>query len=213
MYVVDRTFRFIVGAILAAFVMAASGMSAAKAEQAPMPTASAFLANPGQLLQQNPNGGSLLSNAVQQLALSDTSTFKVLLGLVANANDAQKGAIGQGLAQAAKIEVLTNQTLAADWQQQIAAIPDPSFKTAATNAFGDVQLGAVGGGAPGAGVGAFGGAGGGVGGGGPQDIRSSPTNTPSFTFTGGTAGASGSSSTGGSSTTTSSSGLETGNSQ
>jgi hypothetical protein len=199
MYVVDRTSRFIVGAILAAFVVAAVGMSAAKAEQAPTPTASEFLANPGQLLQQNANGGSLLANAVQQLALSDPSTFKVLLGLVANANDAQKGAIGQGLAQAAKIEVLTNQTLAADWQQQIAAITDPSFKTAATNAFGDVQLGAVGGGALGAAGGNFGGVGGGVGGGGPQDIRSNPTNTPSFTITGGT---SGSSFTGGSSTTT-----------
>src|SRR5450759_2466890 len=150
MYVVDRTSRFIVGAILAAFVVAAVGMSAAIAQQAQTPTASAFLANPGQLLQQNPNGGSLLSNAVQQLALSDPSTFKGLLGLVANANDAQKGAIGQGLAQAAKIEVLTNQTVAADWQQQIAAINDPTFKTAALNAFGDVQLGAVGGAAGGA---------------------------------------------------------------
>ena len=128
MYVVDRTFRFIAGAVLAAFVMAAVGMSAAKAEQAPTPTASAFLANPGQLLQQSPNGGSLLANAVQQLALSDPSTFKVLLGLVANANDAQKGAIGQGLAQAAKIEVLTNQTVAVDWQQQIAAINDRPLK-------------------------------------------------------------------------------------
>ena len=51
----------------------------------------------------------------------------------------------EGLTQAAKNEVLTNQTLAADWQQQIAAITDPTFKTAATNALGDVQLGAVGG--------------------------------------------------------------------
>jgi hypothetical protein len=204
MYVVDRAFRCIAGAMLAAFVMAAVGMSAANAQQSQTPTASAFLANPGQLLQQNPNGGSLLANAVQQLALSDTSTFKVLLGLVATANDAQKSAIGQGLAQAAKIEVLTNQPLAADWQQQIAAITDPSFKTAATNAFGDVQLGAVGGGAPGAGVGAFGGPGGGVGGGGLQTIgqNGSPVATSPFNFTGGTTGSGGSSF---SSTTTSSS--------
>jgi len=202
MYVVDRAFRCIAGAMLAAFVMAAVGMSAANAQQSQTPTASAFLANPGQLLQQNPNGGSLLANAVQQLALSDTSTFKVLLGLVATANDAQKSAIGQGLAQAAKIEVLTNQPLAADWQQQIAAITDPSFKTAATNAFGDVQLGAVGGGAPGAGVGAFGGAGGGGGGGGLQTIGQNGVATGSFNFTGGTSGSGGSSF---SSTTTSSS--------
>src|SRR5665647_339836 len=180
MYVVDRTSHFIAVAMLAAFVMAAVGMSAANAQQTQTPSASAFLANPGQLLQQNPNGGSLLANAVQQLALSDPSTFKALLGLLANANDAQKGAIGQGLAQAAKIEVLTNQTLAADWQQQIAAINDPPFKTAAANAFGDVKLGAVGGAAGAAGSG-FGGAGGGSGGGSLEDIRSRGTTTPSFT--------------------------------
>ena len=192
MYVVDRTSHFIAVAMLAAFVMAAVGMSAANAQQSQTPTASAFLANPGQLLQQNPNGGSLLSNAVQQLALSDPSTFKALLGLLANANDAQKGAIGQGLAQAAKIEVLTNQTLAADWQQQIAAINDPTFKTAALNAFGDVQLGAVGGAAGSAAGTGLGGAGSGSGGGGsPEDIRSRGTTTPSFTTSASTSGASG----------------------
>jgi hypothetical protein len=191
MYVVDRTARFAV-AMLAVFVMAAVGMSAANAQQSQTPTASAFLANPRQLLQLNPNGGSLLSNAVQQLALSDPSTFKVLLGLLDNANDAQKGAIGQGLAQAAKTEVLTNQPLAADWQQQIVAINDPTFKTAALNAFGDVQLGAVGGGALGAAGGNFGGAGGGVGGGGPQDIRSNSTPSQTFTITGSTTGNGGS---------------------
>src|ERR1035437_5784753 len=111
MYIVDRTFRFIVGAILAAFVVAAVGMSAANAQQSQTPAASAFLANPGQLLQQNPNGGALLITAVQQLALADPSTFKVLLGLLANANDQQKGAIGEGLTKAAKVEVLTDQAL------------------------------------------------------------------------------------------------------
>ena len=189
MYVVDRTYRFIAVAILAAFVVAAVGMSAANAQQSQTPTASAFLANPGQLLQQNPNGGSLLSNAVQQLALSDPSTFKVLLGLLANANDAQKGAIGQGLAQAAKIEVLTDQTLAADWQQQIAAVNDPPFKTAAANAFGDVKLGAIGGAAGAAGSG-LGGPGSGSGGGSLEDIRSRSTTTQSFTFTSSTSAAS-----------------------
>jgi hypothetical protein len=186
MYVIGRACRLIAGAIVAAFVMAAVGMSAANAQQSQTPTVSAFLANPGQLLQQNPNGGSLLANAVQQLALSDPSTFKALLGLLANANDAQKGAIGQGLAQAAKIEVLTNQTLAADWQQQIAAVNDPPFKTAATNAFGDVQLGAAGAGAGAAGAAGtgLGGPGNGpTGGGAPQPITATPTTTQPFTFT------------------------------
>jgi len=188
MFVIGRACRFIAGAILAAFVMAAVGMNAANAQQTP--AVSAFLANPGQLLQQNPNGGSLLANAVQQLALTDPSTFKTLLGLLADANDAQKGAIGQGLAQAAKIEVLTNQTLAADWQQQIAAINDPPFKTAAANAFGDVKLGAVGGGAAGAAGSGLGGPGSGSGGGSPEDIRARTSPTQPFTFTGSTSAAS-----------------------
>jgi hypothetical protein len=196
MYIVDRTSRFITGTIFAAFVMAAVGMSAANAQQTP--TVSAFLANPGQLLQQNLNGGSLLANSVQQLALADPSTFKALIGLVATANDLQKGAIGQGLAQAAKIEVLTNQAVAADWQQQIAAINDPTFKTAALNAFGDVQLGAVGGAAGGAAGSAAGAGLGGIGGGAGGAVQTigqsgNAVATSSFNFTGGTTGSGGSS--------------------
>jgi hypothetical protein len=188
MYVVNWICRFIAGAMFAAFVMAAVGMSAANAQQPQNPTVSAFFANPGQLLQQNPNGGPLLSNAVEQLALVDPSTFKVLLGLLANANDLQKGAIGQGLAQAAKIEVLTDQATAADWQQQIAAVTDTAFKTAATNAFGDVKLGAVG---AGAGVGGSTGGitNGSTSGGSLENIQSKPVTTQSFTFSSSTGAA------------------------
>ena len=50
------------------------------------------------------------------------------------------------LAQAAKVLVLTNQELAVQWQQQIALVNDPSFKTAAGEALADVKLGSVGGG-------------------------------------------------------------------
>ncbi len=184
MGIVDRTFRFIAGAIFAASVSAAIGTGAANAQQTHPPTVNAFLANPGQLLQQYPNGGLLLIKAVQQLALTDPSTFKLLLGLLPNANDLQRGAIGEGLAQAAKIEVLADQTLAADWQEQIAAITDPAFKTAATDAFGDVVIGAVGG-TPLGGI--LGGGGGGPQGstnsGTAEDIRSSSTKTQPFIFT------------------------------
>jgi hypothetical protein len=193
MCAINQVPRFIVGAMLAAFVMAGVGMSAASAQQSGTPTAAGFLANPGQLLQQNPNGGSLLANAVQQLAVSDPSTFKALIGLVANANDQQKSAIAQGLTRAAKVEVLTNQTLAQQWESQIAAITDPTFKTAALDALGDVKLGAVGGAAGGNAGAGLGGSGGGAGGGTTQPIGSSgsPVATPSFTFTASTSGASG----------------------
>jgi hypothetical protein len=184
MNLVGQAFRFIAGAVVAIFVLTAVDARPAHAQQ-PL-TVSQFLANPGQLLQQYPVGGTLMIGAVQQLALADPSTFKALIGLVANANDQQKSAIGEALTQAAKIEVLTNQTLAADWQQQIAAITDPAFKVAATNALGDVQLGSIGGGNLGSAGGGPAGPGGG--GGPPQNIQSNTTNTQGFVFTGSTSG-------------------------
>jgi hypothetical protein len=192
------TSSFIAGAIVAAFIVPVVGLAPANAQQSQtaqqsqIPSASAFLANPEQLLQQNPNGGSQLSNDVQALALADPSTFKALLGLTQKANDLQKGAIGAGLAQATKIEVLTNQALAEDWQQQIAAITDPTFQVAATNAFGDVQLGAVGGSALGAAGSGLGGPGNGPGGlptGTPENIQSTPFATQPFALTSSISGA------------------------
>lgn len=190
MYVVDRATRFVAGAIVGAVILlGGTGMLHAQQPQNPQPpSVSTFMANPNQLLQQYPSGGSLMIAVVQQLALADPATFKVLLGLVANANDPQKGALGEGLAQAAKIEVLTNQTLATEWQQQIEAITDPAFKIAATNAFGDVRLGAIGGGPLGAAGGGPGGAGGG--GGGLENLSSVPVVTQPFAFTGSTGAAS-----------------------
>ncbi len=184
---VGQTFRFIAVAVVAAFVLTAVDARPAHAQQ-PL-TVSEFLANPSQLLKQYPVGGSLMINAVQQLALADPSTFKLLIGLVANANDQQKGAFGEGLTQAAKIEVLTNQTLAADWLQQIADITDPAFKVAATNALGDVQLGSIGGGNLGAGGGGAAGQGVGGGGGGVDTAtRSLNITTQGFTFSGSSSG-------------------------
>jgi len=185
----NRASRFSLCAIVAAFVVTAGGISTANAQKTPTPTltVSAFLADPGQLLQQYQNGGPILISTVEQFALADPTTFKALLGLLATANGAQKSAIGAGLAQAAKVEVLTNQALAADWQQQIGAITDASFKTAATNAFGDVQLGGIGGGP-------LGGTGGGGGGqtaplnqsssnsGPAQNFQSTPVATSNFTY-------------------------------
>jgi hypothetical protein len=172
---VYRTARFVGGAILAAFIMAGIGIGAASAQ-----TQTA-----GQLLQQNPSGGQLLINALEQLVLTNPSTFDTVLGAVGGGNDQQKIAIATALSQAAKTMVLTNEALAADWQQKILAVTDPAFKTAAINAFGDVKLGAVGGGPLG---GPAGGPGGGGGGGSLESIVSPPTGTGSFTFGSGTGG-------------------------
>lgn len=182
MWLCDRITRLIASAILGVAVLAGAGAFPASAQQPP--TVSAFLANPNQLLQQFPVGGAVMISAVEQLALADPATFKLLIGLVSSANDQQKAALGEGLTQATKIEVLTDQTLAADWQQQIAAITDQSFKIAATNALGDVQLGSIGGGNLGSAGGGPAGAGGG--GGGPPPTLPNTVNTQGFTFTGST---------------------------
>jgi hypothetical protein len=176
---VHRTARFIVGAIFAAFFMAGIGAGAANAQTQTV----------AQLLQQNPNGGQLLINALEQLVLTDHSTFNTVLGAVGGANDQQKIAIGTALPQAAKTLVLTNPELAGEWQRLILAVTDPAFKTAALNAFGDVKLGAVGGGPLGGPLGGpAGGPGGGGGGGSLENIESTPRTTGSFTFGSGTGG-------------------------
>jgi len=184
MSVIGRTLRLIAGAIFAASILVPIAPNTASAQQTQPPTAKAFLVNPQQLLQQYPNGGQLLIKAVQQLALEDPSTFKVLIGLLKDANDLQRGAIGEGLAQATKLEVLADQALATEWQQEIVAITDPTFKTAALNAFGDVTIGAVGATPLGGQLGGFGTDQQGSNGSSVvQDIRSKTVNTQSFVFT------------------------------
>lgn len=172
---VRRTARFIVGAFMAAFVMVWIGLGAASA-QAP---------TPAQVLQQNPNGGQLLINALEQLLRADPTTARTVLALVPSMNDQQKIAAATAVTQFDKnILVLTNAAAAADLQQLILAITDPVFKAAALNAFGDVKLGGVGEGELG---GPLGGPAGGPGTGSPaQDIRSNPVNTGPFTFGAGT---------------------------
>jgi hypothetical protein len=176
MKVMQRITRVLASAIVGTFMV----VSAAIAQQ--VPSVTAFLADPARLLEQNPQGGSLLASTVEQIALTDTSTFEALLGLLPRSNEAQRGAIGRGLAHAAKVLVLTNQEVAVAWQQQIALVTDPSFNTAATEALADVKLGSVGGG-PGSGLG---GPGGGPGGGVAEDIRPKSFGTLPFTITGST---------------------------
>jgi hypothetical protein len=192
----DRTPRRVAFAILTATALVAGGVSAAIAQKSPLGASgggdanvSAFTANPRQLLQQYPDGGLRLSAAVQQIALSDPTTFKTLMGLLPQANDQQKGALGEGLAQAAKILVLTDQPRATEWQQQIGGITDPAFQTAATNAFGDVQLGAIGGGPLGAAGGGGGGTNSGSSNNGTPPTNPVPVHTQFFTFSGSTVGA------------------------
>ncbi len=187
-----RTARLIVGAIFAVFVATGISMGTSNAQAPGSGPLGGLQGGPGQslaqLLQQNPNGGQLLINALETLVLTNPSTFNTILGSVGGANGQQKIAIATALSQAAKTMVLTNETLAADWQQKILDVKDPEFNTAAINAFGDVKLGAIGG-APGTGpLGGLQGGPGGGGGGGLENITSAPVLTGPFTFGAGTGG-------------------------
>src|SRR5262245_12734693 len=120
----NRAIRFIAGAIVAVFVATGLGTGATNAQTQ----------KPSQCQPQNPNGGQLLINALEQLVLTNPASFQTILGSVGGANDQQKIAIATALTQATKTMVLTNEALAANWQQQILSITDPTFKNAALNA-------------------------------------------------------------------------------
>jgi hypothetical protein len=190
----NRLLRAAMGASIGvAAILGAAHAQQSQPSTGPTSTGQPPAPNADQLLQKYPNAGNELTNAVEAMVLADPSTFKSVLALATNATDAQKSAIATGLAQATKVEVLTNQPLATDWQQQLAAITDSTFKVAATDAFGDVQLGSVGGssvGAPGSGLGGPGSAPGGpTGGGAPGNPQTNPVSTQSFSLTSSVGGA------------------------
>src|SRR5436305_14502950 len=98
--------RLVVGLLgLGCLVLAAVRAEAAcysPTQQLPAQVVNDFVANAGQMLQQNPNGGAQMIARIRDLAASNPSTLQAIMGLVATANKDQKVAIGTGLAQAAR---------------------------------------------------------------------------------------------------------------
>ncbi len=195
------SFRAMAAAIVAVVVAMSAAPQQASAQQPPGLTATSFLANPGQILQQYPNGGPLMITAIRDLAVSDPATLNTIVGLLPNASKEQKGAIGAGLAQAARILVKTNQAAAGLIPEAIARSNDQDVVLAFLIANGERELGTIGGGA-GAGGGASGGAVGGqtnplpglVGStGGAQGIPGGSAGTNAFGFSSTVSGGGGSS--------------------
>jgi hypothetical protein len=93
-----------------------------------------FLADPGGLLTQHPNGGAQFISRVRDLAASDPATLNPLIALLGRANPSQSSGIGTGLGQAALMAVKTDQAYANEIQQAIATA--------------DASRGAPGGGGP-----------------------------------------------------------------
>ncbi|WP_445216154.1 hypothetical protein ACKWRH_28065 [Bradyrhizobium sp. Pa8] len=140
-------------------ILAAVGLSAHEASAQPSLSSVDFQSNPGGVLERNKDGGAILLTLIRNLAVDDPATLSSILTLLSTANKDQKLAIGAGLAQAAKIVVVSNPTYASEIQQAIARTKDQDVVLAFAAASGDQPTGETG-----AGGGAGGDAGGGSGG-------------------------------------------------
>ena len=98
--------RSVAGALIASFFF----ISASLAQLSPQ-AVSQFLANPGQTLQQFPNGGAQLVSFIRNLALSNPDTLPVIISLLANASKDQQAAIGAGLGRAAQASLQNNRPM------------------------------------------------------------------------------------------------------
>jgi len=106
-------------------------------EQISAQTAAGFLANPPQLLQQNPNGGSGLISHIRNLVASEPAALRQVVGLIAAANKDQLDAIGRGLAQAALVCIRVDQAFATEIQYAAAATGNDALIVAFMAATGD----------------------------------------------------------------------------
>jgi hypothetical protein len=142
----------------------------------PLATIAAFLGNPGQAMNQFPNGGPDMVKHVSDLVSSDKSTLAALIGFAKTANEDHRKAIAQGLAQAAKAYAAGDPGFANQIQQSVANSGLPEFAKAYAEVAGDTGTASTGGG-------------GGGGGGGPN-VAGAPTGGQNSGSTTGTAGTS-----------------------
>ena len=174
------------------------GVSPADAAQLTTQQVGQFVADPGGLLKANPNGGGRLITQIRDLMQSDTclpspaaprlascqDVLTAIIGLLGTANEAQKSAIGTGLAEAAQALQTTYPLLSNDIQTALAKNGDKFALEAYQTTVGNQAIGAAGGGG-GAGAAAYqtltntgGGGGGGL-------TNAQPTGTGGIGLTGG----------------------------
>jgi hypothetical protein len=132
----------------------------------PPAAVSAFQANPGQLLSQFRDGGPDMTKQVIDLVGSDKATLATIIALAKTANEDQRKAIANGLAQVAKAYAQGDPGFANQIQISVANSGLPEFAKAYAEAAGDTGTASTGGG--------------GGGGGGP--IAGPPTGGPSTGF-------------------------------
>jgi hypothetical protein len=192
-------FRSLVGLIAAGYLLVQPSVSPATAAQLTTEQVNQFLADPSVVLKANLNGGGRLVSAIRDLMLSDPclpspvarsvascqQALQSIIGLLANATDEQKRAIGTGLGEAAQAMVITNPTLANDIQTALTKSDTKLAIEAYQTTVGNQAITATGGGPGGAGDAAYqtltntGGSGGG------NPPGTTGTSTTSFGLTGG----------------------------
>ena len=164
-----------------------------------------FKANPQALLTTYASAGLPLSTEVRSLLLTDPGLIDTLIAVAQNGNDAQKAAIGSGLAQASRLLARGNPQIAATIQQKVAQSGLPQLITAYIAGSNGIETAAVGGGGGGGGGfgGGTGGSTGGLGTSGGSNSGSNPGGNSFGTINGFTGNSSFGTFTGGASASTS----------
>ena len=146
--------RFSFGAVLLLSGQSAYAQIAGQTPALQPPAIAAFQANPGQMLSQFPDGGPDLTKRVQDLVGSDKATLAAIIALAKNANNDQRKAIADGLAQVAKTYASSGDPASANQiQQAVVTSRLPEFAKAFAEAAGDTGTAAAGGGGGGSGGG------------------------------------------------------------
>ena len=143
--------RYSFGAMLMLSTQLANAQISGQGPAVPAAAIAAFLANPGQVMNQFPNGGPGLAKQVADLMDSDKSTLATLIAFAKTANEDQRKAIAQGLAQAAKAYAAGDPAFVNQIQQAVVNSGLPEFSKAYAEAAGDTGTASTGGGGGGGG--------------------------------------------------------------
>jgi hypothetical protein len=152
---------------------AVGGAHAPSFTKLPDSTIAQFKADPQSLLTTYASAGLPLSTRVRSLVLTDPSLVATLIDVAKSGNDAQKSAIGAGLAEAARILAATNPQLATQIKLAVAQSGLGPLITAFIAGSNATETAAIGGGGEGVG-GGTGGPTGGVGNSGGSNGGSNP---------------------------------------
>ncbi|WP_298885741.1 hypothetical protein [uncultured Bradyrhizobium sp.] len=150
--------KFLVGAALLVSVQVANAQIAGQNPPLAPTAITAFKADPSQLLSQIPNGGPALRKQIADLIASDKDTLAAIIALAKTANEDQRTAIAQGLADGAKAYASGNDpAFGGDIQRTVVQAGLPELARAYAEAAGDTSTAAAGGGGGGGGAGGGGG--------------------------------------------------------